>query len=317
MMTNSGSLARVLRLGTRASKLARWQADWVAARLRSLGHTVDLVPITTHGDADAAAPITSFGGTGVFTKELERALLANEIDLAVHSLKDLPTDVVSGLVLAAVPPRESASDVLVSRGRETLEQLASGAVVGTGSLRRQALLRSARPDLCVIDVRGNVDTRLRKLDDGEFAALVLAEAGLRRLNLAERIAQVLSPPTMLPAVGQGALAVECRLDDAEVRNALAALDDPPTRAGVLAERSLLAHLRGGCLAPIGAWGRVDNGVLHLSAVVLSSDGTRRLDVYDADAHLDPAHAEALGRGVAESLLEEGAADLITASRQPR
>jgi hydroxymethylbilane synthase len=171
--------------------------------------------------------------------------------------------------------------------------------------------------LRVIEVRGNVDTRLRKLDDGEFAALVLAEAGLRRLDLARRITQVLSPPTMLPAVGQGALGVECRHDDARVLQALAALDDPTTRAGVLAERSLLTRLRGGCLAPIGAWGRVDNGELHLSAVVLSPDGARRLDAYDLERHVESARAEALGQRVADALLDQGAAELIAAAREPR
>jgi hydroxymethylbilane synthase len=310
-----------VRIGTRGSKLARWQADWTAARLKELGNAVEIIEIATRGDADSAAPINAFGGTGVFTKEIQRALLAGEVDMAVHSMKDLPTEPVEGLILAAVPPRESADDALVLRtgsspqGDGPLSMLASGTLVGTGSLRRQALLRNARPDLRVVEVRGNVDTRLRKLNDGEFDALVLAEAGLKRLGLADRITRVLSPPVMLPAVGQGALAIESRTDDTRTRAALAQLNDDTTRASVLAERSLLAHLRGGCLAPIGASGRIENGQLHLSAVVVRADGAKRIDAHDIEKYTDCQHAEALGRRVAETLLAQGAAELIAASRQ--
>lgn len=304
------SSLRPLRLGTRGSKLARWQADWVANQLRLAGHRVEIVEIATRGDAERESLIGDIG-TGVFTKEIQRALLVGDVDLAVHSLKDLPTEEIEGLILGAVPKRESSADVLVARAADSLDALPIAARVGTGSLRRQAQLRHVRPDLRVERIRGNVDTRLRKLDDGEFDALVLAEAGLKRLGLNHRIAQVMSHEVMLPAVGQGALAIECREDDAATRNALAALEDRDTRAAVMAERTLLSQLRGGCLAPIGALGVVQDDLLHLSAVVLSADGTRRLFAKEQAAIAD---AELLGRTVAERLLGQEAADLITAAR---
>jgi hydroxymethylbilane synthase len=293
------------------------QAEWTAAQLRQRGHDVELVEITTRADRDVAAPLSSFGGTGLFTKEIQRALLAGGVDLVVHSMKDLPTEAVAGLTLSAVPPRESVADVLVSNRANTFDDLPRGAVVGTGSLRRQAQVRHLRPDLRIVDVRGNVDTRLRKLDAGEFDALVLAEAGLRRLGLADRIAQVLLPPMMLPAVGQGALAIECRAEDADTIAVVSQLDDMRTRACVLAERALLAHLRGGCLAPVGAWGRVENGHLQLSAVVLSADGQKKLAAQSAEASIEALCAEVLGRRVAEALLAQGASELIAAARQPQ
>jgi hydroxymethylbilane synthase len=298
-------------LGTRASPLARWQADWVAARLAERGQDVELVPLSTRGDREQAGPIGAMGGQGVFTKELQRALLADEIDLAVHSLKDLPTDAVAGLVLAAVPPRGAAGDVLVSRKARSWEELPAGAVIGTGSLRRRTQLWHARADLKMEDVRGNVDTRLRKLDEGQYDALILAEAGLERLGLADQITQVLPKSLMLPAVGQGALGLEARADDRRTLDALAPLDDPETHGAVLAERALLATLRGGCLAPIGAWGRVADGRLSLSGVVLSLDGAKRLA---AEAVGDLADAVALGRSVAAELLSRGAGEFIAASR---
>src|SRR4051812_33912698 len=234
---------RTLRLGTRGSTLAHWQADWVAGELRRLGHTVELIEIATRGDVEQVVAVEQIGTRGVFTKEIQRALLAGDVDLAVHSLKDLLTEPVNGLVLASVPRRESSSDVLVSRDNVMLESLPQGARIGTGSLRRQAQLLHVRPDLQVADIRGNVDTRLRKLDGGQFDAIVLAEAGLRRLGLSDRISQVLPREIMLPAVGQGALAIECRLEDAATRKILASLNDPETRAAVAAERALLEHLR--------------------------------------------------------------------------
>ena len=335
-MTDSSSARQTLRLGTRASRLARWQADWVAGQLRQLGHAVEIVEIATRGDgpekgvrnllceapvgpSGQKVPDTFFGpdigSPGVFTKAIQQALAAGEIDLAVHSLKDLPTEPVAGLVLAAVPPRESPADALVARAAASFETLPRGARVGTGSLRRQAQLRHARPDLRVEGIRGNVDTRLAKLDDNSegrrFDAVVLAEAGLKRLGLADRITQVLAWEIMLPAVGQGALGIECRHDDAATRQALAPLDDPATHAAVRAERSLLAHLRGGCLAPIGAYAQLQNGKLQLSAVVLSPDGSRRLAEQAAAA---PEEAESLGERLAEALLARGAAQLIAACR---
>ncbi len=242
-----------LRIGTRGSALARWQAGWVADRLTELGAGVELIPITTRGDAQTKVSIGSLGTTGVFTKELQRALLDDRIDVAVHSLKDLPTDVVQGLCLAAVPERESNRDALVSARGLRFSELPPAALIGTGSLRRRAQLRHARADLRMGDVRGNVDTRLEKLADGQFDALVLAHAGLKRLGLDGHITELLDPQVMLPAVGQGALGIEARADDPAVLDALAPLDHGSTHAAVLAERALLAHLAGGCLAPIGAW----------------------------------------------------------------
>lgn len=303
-----------LRLGTRASPLARWQADWVAGQLAARGVNVSLVPISTRGDKVRSGPIGAIGGQGVFTKELQRALVEGEIDLAVHSLKDLPTDAVAGLRLAAVPRRGPSGDVLVSRQASSFDQLTQGAAVGTGSLRRRAQLWHARPDLRMEDVRGNVDTRLRKLDEGHYDALVLAEAGLVRLGLGERITQVLPTSLILPAVGQGALGIEARGDDARTLQLLAPLDDAETNAAVTAERAMLAALRGGCLAPVGAWGRVEAGRLRLSGVVLGGDGRRRLA---AEAEGEPGQAAELGRAIAADLLRQGAAELIQSARETK
>lgn len=313
--------SRKVRLGTRTSKLARWQAEWVAERLRQLGCAVELVEIATRGDLQRSAAIEEIGTRGVFTKEIQRAILAGDVDLGVHSLKDLPTEPVGGLVLAAVPGRESSADVLVvgaasreqgAGSKASYSDLPRGALVGTGSLRRQAQLRYVRPDLQIEDVRGNVDTRLRKLDEGQFAAIVLAEAGLRRLGLESRITQVLPLDIMLPAVGQGALGIECRADDAQTRAMLTPLEDDATRSAVTAERALLEHLRGGCMAPIGALGRIEDGALHLSAVVLSSDGSKRLAANDSATRRD---AEELGRRLAKKLIAQGAAELIASARR--
>lgn len=331
-MTDNTAKPSRLRLGTRGSQLARWQADWVAGELRRLGHDVELIEIVTRGDAERDRAVEDIGTRGVFTKEIQRALLAGDIDLGVHSLKDLPTEPVDGLMIGAVPVRASAADVLVAnphldeaqpglseslgnspelRGQAELTLLPHGARVGTGSMRRRAQLLHVRPDLCISDVRGNVDTRLRILDAGQFDAIVLAEAGLRRLGLASRISCVLSIELMLPAAGQGALGVECRADDPSTRAAVASLDDPATRIAVTAERALLAHLRGGCMAPIGTWGRIEAGTLALSAVVLSADGRKRLLAHDSST---PDDAPTLGRRVAEQLRAQGADELIAASR---
>jgi hydroxymethylbilane synthase len=300
-----------LRIGTRGSSLARWQANWVGEQLRSRGADIELVPIATAGDADQQGPIGEIGTSGVFTKEIQRALLDQRIDLAVHSLKDLPTEPVAGLLLAAVPERDSTADVLVSREKRRFAELPRGARIGTGSLRRQSQLLHARPELLMLDVRGNVETRLRKLHEGQYDALVLAEAGLKRLGLAAEISEVLPRSLILPAIGQGALGLETRDDDRAVA-AVSALDHQPTHAAVIAERTLLATLRGGCLAPVGAWGRVEpNGRLHLSATVLSSDGARRVSAEAAD---ELTAAESLGRHVADELLRQGAAELIASSR---
>jgi len=299
-----------LRLGTRASALARWQAEWVAARLTELGVEVELVPITTQGDVKTQ-PLGQIGGQGLFTKELQRALLDNQIDLAVHSLKDLPTAPVDGLALAAVPERESTADVLVSNIAKRVEDLPPAARVGTGSLRRQAQLLHLRPDLRVLDIRGNVETRLRKLDEEQFDAIVLAEAGLKRLGLAERIVSVIPRAVMLPAVGQGALGIEARSTDGTTRQLLTPLNHEATHLAVIAERSLLSTLRGGCLAPVGALGRIENGRLQLDSVVLSGDGAKRVA---ASGDALPNDAEALGQQVAQSLIDQGATELIASTR---
>jgi hydroxymethylbilane synthase len=299
-----------LRLGTRKSPLARWQADWVAARLAEGGVDLEMVFIATEGDV-RTGPLGEIGGQGLFTKRIQHALLDGQIDLAVHSLKDLPTEPVPGLMLAAVPEREGVGDVLVCNTAASLDELPQGAKVGTGSNRRRAQLLHYRNDLRVGDIRGNVDTRLRKLDEGEFDAIVLAEAGLRRLGLAERIAQVLPPEIMLPAVGQGALGIETRQADDDTRQVVETLNDRATRAAVLAERALLAGLRAGCLAPVGAWGRIDDEMLSLEAAVLSPDGAQRLS---AAGTAPPDEPEALGEKVARDLLAQGAAELIDASR---
>lgn len=304
----------IIRLGTRASALARWQANWVGVALRNLGHEVVLVPITTTGDQQTDAPIRAMSGVGVFTKEIQRALLDGAVDLAVHSLKDLPTDQQPRLALAAVPSRESVSDVLVSRDGAWIEKLPRGARIGTGSLRRRAQLLHFRPDLTMVDVRGNVETRLRKLDGGQFDALVLAEAGLRRLDLSDHITQIIPATLMLPAPGQGALGLETRSDDAVTRSAVAALSDPSALAGVTAEREVLRVLGGGCLAPIGAWGRIlVSGNLALDAVVLSPDGRRRLA---GGAEGEAVDALGLGHRVAQELLAQGGAELLAAARNP-
>ncbi len=306
------SSSSLIRLGTRASDLARWQAEWVAARLADLGMDVQLVPISTKGDRQQTGTIGSLGEQGVFTKELQRAMLDDQVDLAVHSLKDLPTDEVPGLCLAAVPERAPVSDVLVSRKFASFEELPPGAVLGTGSLRRRSQLLHARPDLETKDIRGNVDTRLSKLDAGDYDAIVLAEAGLRRLGLAENITQILPTSLMLPAVGQGALGLETRDDDHNTRAAVEQLSHQPTHAAVLAERTTLAELQGGCMAPIAAWGRLEDETFTLSGRVVHPDGIRSIET-TLKGEID-APAE-LGHRVARALLDQGAAELIRASRE--
>ncbi len=307
---NVSSRPAPLRIGTRDSLLARWQADWVAAQLRARGHEVVLVPIRTQGDADQREPIGSLGSQGVFTKELQRALLDGTIDLAVHSLKDLPTDEVPGLQLAAVPERGPVADALVCREARSLAELPQAAVVGTGSLRRRAQLLHHRPDLRIEGLRGNVDTRLRKLDEGRYDAIVLAEAGLTRLGLAGRMTEALPLAVMLPAVGQGALGIETR-SDSESAAPLLAIDHAPTHAAVVAERAMLAALQGGCLAPIAALGTVEEDRLTLRGRVVHPGGAHALDAGFSGPLRD---AVALGRRVAEALLRQGAGELIDTAR---
>ena len=304
-------MTRPLRLGTRGSKLAQWQANHVAGRLQQAGCSVEIVLISTIGDQRQQEPIADVG-QGVFTKEIQRALLDGQVDLAVHSLKDLPTEPTPGLSLAAVPQRAAVGDALLSRQGQTFEQLPQGAVVGTGSSRRRAQLWYRRPDLVLHDLRGNVDTRIRKLQEGQFDAIILAEAGLTRLGLHEHITEVLPLQWYLPAVGQGALGIEIREDDATTRQAVAVLDDADTHAAVTAERALLAGLRAGCLAPVGAWARMVEGQLVLEAVVLSIDGRQRLT---ATKQGPPENAASLGQQAAEELIAAGATALIQDARR--
>ena len=299
-----------LRIGTRASALAQWQAQWVAEQLRSMGVQPELVLVSTSGDRQQDS-IGTIGITGVFTKEIQRALLDGRIDLTVHSLKDLPTDETPGLTLAAVPRRASVWDTLVCRQHASLDELPRGAIVGTGSLRRRAQLLHVRPDLRMAGLRGNVDTRLRKLREGQLDAIVLAQAGLERLGFATQITQILPATILLPAVGQGALGLEIRDDDEVTREVVGRLDDAVSRVAVTAERAMLAALRGGCLAPVGAWGRIEGERLTLTGRVLSNDGREKLE---ATHSASPAEALVLGRRVAEELIACGAGELISSSR---
>lgn len=302
-------MIRSLRIGTRGSPLARWQAEWVAAQLRESHPDLDvqLVEIKTGGDRDRNTPLAALGGTGLFTKEIQHALLRGDVDVAVHSLKDLPTQVADGLALAAVPPREEVADALIAPRHGTLEALPPGAKVGTGSPRRRAQLLWLRPDLDVVGLRGNVETRLAHAIDGRLDAVVLAEAGLRRLELEGQITEQLGPPRFLPAVGQGALGIECRSEDAETLALLAVLDDPDTRPAVLAERAALAELEAGCMVPLGAWGRVGRERLQLDLAVFSPDGRKRLAASRSGPIESP---EELGRSSARELIEQGAASLL-------
>jgi hydroxymethylbilane synthase len=296
---------RTLRIGTRGSLLAKWQAEFIRKRLfAAKGVEAEIVIIKTAGDKLQQVPLTAIGGKGIFIKELEEALLEESIDLAVHSVKDVPTDTPSRLMFPAVCKRDDVRDCLVGA---TLESLRRGARVGTSSLRRQAQLLHLRPDLDIRDLRGNVDTRLRKVESGEYEAIMLSKAGLDRLGLGQRISEVLAPEVCMPAVGQGAIAVECRLKDTEAADVLAPLDDAETRTAIIAERALLAALHGGCQVPLGAWGRVERGELVLEACVCSVDGVQYVK---QRAAAPPDQAAALGEHMARLLIEAGAQTIL-------
>jgi len=298
-----------LRIGTRGSRLALWQAQHVAERLGPLvkPRAVELITIQTAGDQVRDKPLAGMGGEGVFTKEIQRALLEGAVDVAVHSLKDLPTTPVERLVLAAVPPRGPVGDAFVSLRHGSFEDLPPGAVVATGSLRRRAQVLHQRPDLCLVDVRGNVETRLHKLKEQGWDGLILAQAGLERLGRGAAITQLLDRAWMLPAVGQGALGLECRSEDQATRQVLTLLNDPETCYAVTAERALLRALGGGCQLPLGAAAAVTGATLALRASVLRPDGTGRLDGEITGPALE---AETLGRRLAEQLLARGANALL-------
>ena len=304
-----------LRIGSRGSKLALWQAEHIRERLaRERGVSAEIVIIKTSGDkfqSSAVAQVSGeAGGKGIFIKEIEDALLDGRVDVAVHSMKDVPTETPRGLCFPAITRREDPRDCLISRRGETLVKLASGASIGTSSLRRQSQLLHFRRDLRVAELRGNVDTRIRKLESGQFDAIVVAKAGLERLGLAPNITEIISPEVMLPAVGQGALAIEAREGDADVRGAIAAFDDADTRLAVTAERALLSELEGGCQVPLGAWARRESGKLQLDACVLSADGAECIRRSTSATCRNLTEAEELGRRVATELLDAGADRLL-------
>jgi hydroxymethylbilane synthase len=298
-----------LRIATRKSALALWQAEHAAALLRAAhpGLTVELVPMSTRGDEILDQPLATIGGKGLFLKELEVAMLEGRADLAVHSLKDVPAELEPGFVLSAILPRADAADAFVSNDFADLAALPKGARVGTSSLRRQAQLRALRPDLELLDLRGNVGTRLGKLDAGHYDAIVLACAGLERLGLASRIRSRLAAPDWLPAPGQAAIAIESRADAPTVASLLGALDDPDTRLTVSAERAMNHALGGSCTVPVGAWCMLGEHGLHLRGMVGDANSGQLLH---AEASGPGDQATALGRQVAAALLEQGAGDWL-------
>ena len=300
----------MIRIGTRGSALAIAQTGWVKQRLeeKHSGLRVEIVTIKTSGDRFLNTPIKAIGGKGIFVKEIEEALLRREIDLAVHSMKDLPTEIADGLTIAAVPEREDSRDVLVSGVDTLFEHLPAGARIGTGSLRRRAQLLHCRSELSVQSIRGNVDTRLRKLDQGEFDALVMAAAGLKRLGLESRIGEYLPDAICLGAVAQGALALESRDNDPVIAS-VAFLHDPPTALEIMAERSFLRRLGGGCQIPVGARAWIDGNRLRLMGVVADPDGRR---LFREEMESPAEQAERLGQTLAERLLALGADEVLGA-----
>lgn len=293
-------------IGSRGSQLALWQAHWVQARLRELGQESEIRIIKTTGDKITDVPLSKVGTKGLFTKEIEDALLAHEIDIAVHSLKDMPTELPKGLTLPAIPVREDAQDAMVGR---KLSELPHGAKVGTSSLRRSAQLHALRPDLRVESIRGNLDTRLRKLDEGQYDAIVLASAGLRRLGWADRIAERLTPEQMCPAVGQGALAIETRQDDGPAEQCARELNHRASRIAVTAERALLAAMGGGCQVPVGAHATVTGQHVTIQGVVVSPDGTTLIRQQNQG---NVVNAAEVGRELGQALLNAGGRAILEA-----
>jgi hydroxymethylbilane synthase len=296
-----------LRIGSRGSQLALWQANHVCGLLRARGHEVEIEVIKTTGDKITEVALAQVGTKGMFTKEIEEALAEGRVDLAVHSLKDLPTELAPAFTLAAVMKREDARDVFLSLRWVRFRDLPQGARVGTSSLRRQAQIKSVRPDLNIFPLRGNVDTRLRKLESGDFDAIILAAAGLHRLGRSERVRELLSVEIMCPAVGQGALGIEARADDKATLEQLTFLNHEPTRRATAAERALLRTLGGGCQVPIGAYAEEVNGSLRLTAIVAEPDGGQVLR--DQQTGSDP---EELGARVGQALLARGADSILRA-----
>ncbi len=303
-----GNANGVIRLGSRGSKLALWQAEYVQYEVeRNTGRKVEIVTIKTTGDMILDVPLARVGGKGLFVKEIEEALLSGRIDLAVHSMKDVPTELPEKLSIVAITAREDPRDAFLSRTVKSFDDLPKGARVGTSSLRRQTQLLARRPDLAILDNRGNLDTRIRKMEEGRFDAIVLAAAGLRRLGWEGRITQVLPTEISLPAIGQGALGIEIRRDDARTRDAVAFLDDRDTSLAVRAERGFLARLEGGCQVPIAAYGRVEGETVLLDGLVGRPDGSEIVRGSAGGPGKDP---EAVGVGLAEQLLARGAKAIL-------
>ncbi|MTW19677.1 hydroxymethylbilane synthase [Allochromatium palmeri] len=304
-------MSNSIRIATRKSPLAMWQAEHVTARLKALhpGLTVEIIGMTTKGDQLLDSPLSKVGGKGLFVKELEQGMLAGEADIAVHSMKDVPVEFPEGLHLAVIMERENPYDAFVSNTYASLADLPEGACVGTSSLRRQSQLADRRPDLRIEPLRGNVNTRLAKLDAGEYDAIILAAAGLIRLGFESRIRDCIDPVDSLPAIGQGAIGIECRIDDARVHQLIAPLADRDTTDRVLAERAMNARLNGGCQVPIGGHAVLDGDQLILKGLVGTTDGTR---ILRAEASGPRAEAEAIGVRVAEDLLGQGADVILSA-----
>ena len=304
-------MSNSIRIATRKSPLAMWQAEHVTARLKALhpGLTVEIIGMTTKGDQLLDSPLSKVGGKGLFVKELEQGMLAGEADIAVHSMKDVPVEFPEGLHLAVIMERENPYDAFVSNTYANLAELPEGACVGTSSLRRQCQLADRRPDLRIEPLRGNVNTRLAKLDAGEYDAIILAAAGLIRLGFESRIRDCIDPVDSLPAIGQGAIGIECRVDDERVHQLIAPLADRDTTDRVLAERAMNARLNGGCQVPIGGHAVLDGDQLILKGLVGTTDGTR---ILRAEASGPRAEAEAIGVRVAEDLLGQGADAILSA-----
>ncbi|RTE64474.1 hydroxymethylbilane synthase [Amphritea opalescens] len=302
---------KIIRIATRQSPLALWQAEYVKAELEKFhpGITVELMGFTTKGDVLLDSPLSKIGGKGLFVKELEVAILANEADIAVHSMKDVPMEFPEGLGLAVICPREKPTDAFVSNNYSSLDELPQGAIVGTSSLRREAQIKEKRPDLQVKTLRGNVNTRLRKLDEGQYDAIILATAGLLRLKMGDRIASEIPPEDSLPAGGQGAVGIECRSDDASTLALLKPLHDQQTAIRVTAERAMNRRLEGGCQVPIACFATLNpsGDELYLRGLVASTDGTR---VLRDELRNSPDQAEQMGIELAERLLAAGADDIL-------
>lgn len=299
-------------IGSRGSKLALWQTNHVADLINNLiSCEIAIEKIKTTGDKILDSPLAKIGGKGLFVKEIEVALSGGTIDLAVHSMKDMPTDIPSDLMIGAVLKREDPRDVLLSRKNVLLKDLPPNAVIGTSSLRRKAQLLKYRPDFSFTDVRGNLDTRLRKMDSGQFDGMILAAAGIKRMGWAERIAEIISPDISLPAVGQGAIGIEVRKDDSRIRDLVGKLNNEETHICVTAERALMKRLEGGCQVPVGAIARIENGKLTLSAMVASLDGK---EFIKDTIFGSPSDAELLGTQLADNLLAEGARKILAEIR---